>query len=498
MPDTVLKILLVEDNPGDARLLRALVAEVDASQWALTHVEHLNSALEQFTKARFDLILLDLSLPDSQGLDTFHRANAHAPDMPIVVLTGLADESLAVQAIQAGAQDYLVKGQVQGNALVRAMRYAIERQRLCRELERVHALEHHLMYHDALTGLPNRQLLYDRLHQAVLQAKRGTHLVAVLFLDLDGFKRVNDSFSHSAGDCVLQSVAQRLTGCLRESDTVARLSGDEFVILLSGIAQIHDAVKVTQKILHAFSHPFAIDDHDFFLTTSIGISLSPSDGEAPELLVQLAGMAMDRAKKQGKNTYQFTNQVVDTLTRERLTLENRLRKALENGELTLYYQPQVNLHTGSISGVEALVRWQHPETRMIPPANFLPIAEETGLIVSLDTWVLRAACTQNTAWQEAGFPPVRVAVNLSAHQFREKKLLETVTQVLADTGLRPDCLELEITEGNAMQDVEYTIATLQALKEIGVQLAVDDFGTGYSSLSYLKRFPIDRLKIGPL
>jgi diguanylate cyclase (GGDEF)-like protein/PAS domain S-box-containing protein len=363
------------------------------------------------------------------------------------------------------------------------------------ERKRAEEIVRHLAYHDALTDLPNRTLFKDRLTQALAQARRKERTVAVLFLDLDHFKVVNDTVGHGEGDRLLRRVAERLTGRLRDGDTVARVGGDEFALVLSEITQVEDAAEIAERILRDFRRPWVLQGQEFLVTTSIGIALYPGDGDDAETLLRNADTAMYRAKESGRDSYQLYTAAMNARIVERLALENNLRRGLERGEFIVYYQPQVDIRSGQVVGVEALVRWQHPKQGLVLPAEFIPVAEETGLIVPLGEWVLRTACVQNKAWQQDGLPPVRVAVNLSARQFQQRGLTDTVAQVLRETGLSPRLLQLEITEGIAVQDVDFTIATLRRLRAMGIQIAIDDFGTGYSSLSYLKRFPIDAVKI---
>ncbi|MDO8612508.1 MAG: PAS domain S-box protein [Dehalococcoidia bacterium] len=353
----------------------------------------------------------------------------------------------------------------------------------------------HLAYHDGLTGLPNRTLFEDRLTVTLAQGRRKRRLAAVMFLDLDRFKVVNDTVGHAMGDRLLQSVAERLKALVRDGDTVARVGGDEFTLLLPEVGRVKDAVEVAERILETLRQPWQVNGHEFHITTSIGIAMCPGDGEDAESLLRNADTAMYRAKDRGRDNYKLYAPAMNSKIAERLALENSLRHALERDEFVVHYQPQVNIETGRIVGVEALVRWQHPERGLVSPLEFIPVAEETGLIVPLGAWVLRTACAQNRAWQDAGLPPMRMAVNLSARQFQRRDLLDTVAGVLAETGLPPQYLQLEITEGAAMQDVDLTLAILRELREAGVQISIDDFGTGHSSLSYLKRFPIDVVKI---
>ena len=358
----------------------------------------------------------------------------------------------------------------------------------------------YLAHYDALTGLPNRTFLLNRLEHAIAYGARHQRAAAVLFLDLDRFKIVNDSLGHSAGDQVLKDVALRLESCVRPDDMVARLSGDEFIVLLEDMASAQDAALVAQKVLDRFALPFTISDpegerHEYRFTTSIGISLYPDDGADAHVLLRNADTAMYRAKEQGGNNYQFFAAEMNELARRRMYLENDLHRALEQEQFTLHYQPQVEVSTGQIIAVEALLRWNHPDKGLILPREFIPVLEETGLILAAGEWVLRTACHQQRAWIDTGLPPVRVAVNLSARQLRHPGFENSVFQIIADTGIDPAHLELEITESMVMQQVEKAHAMLKVLGAAGMGIAMDDFGTGYSSLSHLKGLPVDTLKI---
>lgn len=354
---------------------------------------------------------------------------------------------------------------------------------------------HLLAYYDPLTSLPNRVLFGDRLGQALAASRRGGGKVVLLFLDLDRFKSINDSLGHAAGDSLLQSVADRLKLCIREMDSICRQGGDEFMVLLPGIEKREDVATITQKILAAMSDPHYIEGRNLVVSFSIGISIYPADADTPEALIQNADAAMYHAKEHGRNNFQFFTPDMNAEALDLLSLEADFRRAMVNGELQIYYQPQIDNATGAIVGVEALARWLHPERGFVPPSRFVSIAEESGLIGQLGEWVLRTACAQNRKWQEDGIVKIPVAVNLSALQFHQKDLVELIVGILHETGLEPRYLELELTEGIIMKNAESTIATLNALKKAGVLLSIDDFGTGYSSLSYLKRFPIDKLKI---
>lgn len=357
------------------------------------------------------------------------------------------------------------------------------------------ARAHHLAYYDPLTELPNRLLLEERLTQSLASARSDNRLVALLYLDLDRFKAINDTLGHPFGDKLLQAVAERLAGHIRDSDTIARFSGDEFTIELSDVGSPHNAELVARKALNALAEPFNLEQQEVFITASIGIALSPLDADNMDELIQYADTAMSHAKAQGGNSFHFYSADMNLLASQRLTMETQLRKAIAREEFVLYYQPQLCLHSDRIIGMEALIRWQHPERGLVPPLEFIPLLEETGLIVPVGEWVLRTACAQNSAWLADGLPPMRVAVNLSARQFRQSNLITEINRALHDAGLAPEHLELEITESILIQDLQTTISTLNQLHTLGIQISIDDFGTGYSSLSYLKRLPISKIKI---
>ena len=486
---TEIRVLLVEDNPGDARLVEILLSEADSfGRFEITPAERLDEALELLDGPAFDVILLDLSLPDSSGLETVEVVRTRVPLTPVVVLTGQDDEETALRALQSGAEDYLVKGRGDSELMARSIRYAIERKKAEENLA-------HLKQYDPLTGLANRALFQDRLQQALARADRDDETVALMLLDLDHFKAVNDVLGHAGGDELLREVASRIEGRVGESATVARLGGDEFAIILEDMSDAQDAAPVAQDILDALSESLVLDGHEIPVTASIGIAVRPpSEGDR---LLKDADSAVYRAKERGRNTYEFYAEEMNVRAFERLTLRNMLRRALKEEEFLLHYQPQVDLATGAIVGAEALVRWSQPDSGLVPPARFIPVLEDTGDIVGVGRWIMRAACRQNRAWQDSGVAPLRVAVNLSARQFSRGGLVSTVADVLEESELDPSCLELEITESLLMEDLN---ASLQILGELqntaeGLRVSIDDFGTGYSSLSYLKSFPIDLLKI---
>ncbi len=620
MSRTAIKtLLLVEDNLSDARLLREMMREEGSLHAEVTHATCMSEAEAQLAHGAFDIVLLDLGLPDAHGMTVLCRARAAAPRVPLVVITGMDDELLAAQALQQGAQDYLIKGQIETRGLHRALRYAIERkimeEVLFEQKERaqitlncigdavvctdvagqitflnqvaeqitgwtlleaagrpmpevfrildvwsgvssvntaeiailriraVHLpsncillrrdgsqipIEHsiapihdragqangavvvfrdvsaaqamarqitHSAEHDFLTGLPNRMLLNDRIGQAIAMTQREMMPLAVLFLDLDGFKHINDSLGHPIGDQLLQSIAKRLVDCVRVSDTVSRQGGDEFVVLLAQAEHSEDAATIANRILRAVAEPHFIGQRDLHVTTSIGVSVYPDDGVDAETLIKSADTAMYQAKENGRQNFQFFKPAMNARAVERQFIEESLRRALERQEFTLHFQPKISLTTGAITGAEALLRWTHPTRGAMPPAQFIPIAEDSGLIVPIGRWVLRQACAQSRAWTTAGLPPVSIAVNVSAMEFRDESFLEGRSVILRETGLDPEFLELELTETVLMKRVESTAVILQLLRKRGVRVAVDDFGTGYSSLSYLRRFPIDSLKI---
>jgi len=480
-------VLLIEDNPGDARLIREMIAEDPDAPFELHCAERLSHGLDFLASRPAGLVLLDLSLPDSLGLETFAKVFAHSPAVPIIVLTGTDDATVALKAVQGGAQDYLVKGKLDRELLVRSMQYSIERKRYQVQIE-------HQANYDALTGLPNRTLLHDRLRQAVF-AQRRVRAIAVVFIDLDHFKFVNDSLGHSAGDELLKQMAERLRSMLRDGDTVARLGGDEFVLILNDQNNEEIVFRAMQRIVARVNEPMLVEGKELYVTCSAGISLHPQDGPDVDTLLKNADVAMYRAKEAGRNNFQFFTAEMNQLVNERLALEHSLRRAMERREFLLHYQQKVDLKSGAVVGAEALLRWQHQEWGLLRPARFIPVAEETGLIVQIGEWVVEEACRQTVAWQKQGLDPGVVSVNLSARQFRQQGLVRAVSRILGATGMDPSALEMELTESMVMHNAEAAIAILQGLKSLGVTLSVDDFGTGYSSLSYLKDLPIDTLKI---
>ncbi len=490
-----IRILIVEDNPADALMLSQWMSQSSALNFEMRHAMRLSIGIEMLTKEKIDLILLDLVLPDCRGSECVTRMKKIAPHIPILIISEAEDEELAQKAIQLGAQDYLVKGHFDARGLARAAQYAIERHYILEQLKKAQEIEQYLVCYDALTGLVNRELLYDRMERAIPHARRNSEILAVLFVDLDNFKWVNNTAGYAAGDHILKEIARRLQSCTRSNDTVARLGADEFILFLNGISHEHAVVVVAEKILSALSQPVVLDTKEFLCTACIGISLFPRDGKTPETLIRRADVAMGRAKAQGKNSYCFFDSALDAEFFERKELTESLRQALDREEMILYYQPLIAADTGKVTGLEALLRWKHPRFGLIYPEKFIPLAEETGLIKPLGEWVIRTACQQMVTLRKAGIEVDKLAINLSPKQFHDRELPSRVFQLVEETGLPGDRLMIEITESCAMEDVEYTIEALRTFREAGVRIAIDDFGTGYSCLNYLKRFPIDFLKV---
>lgn len=486
-------LLLVEDDDDDAFLVGEMLTDALGGEVDLRHVDRVSDARDFLHQTGTECVLLDLSLPDARRLEALVQLRSVAPDVPIVILSGLDDELLAVTAVQEGAQDYLIKGRVDAHLLGRSINYAIERKRT--ELE----LTHQAM-HDSLTGLPNRALFLDRLSQALSHAKRDETRLAVLFMDLNRFKLINDSLGHAVGDQLLVAVATRLRKILRESDTAARFGGDEFMILCEKVENGRGAVEVVKRILNCIEAPFILERDKLFVSASVGIAVSgvgPDD--SPGALIRDADAAMYRAKERG-TYYELFDEDMRIQVSERSKAEDALRQAVERNEFRVLYQPLVDLRSGDITGLEALVRWQQPERGLVLPGDFLPLAEETSLMIPIGAWVLKEACRQGQLWRvdRPDLPLPKFAVNLSASELSHPGLIKTIRSALAETGTNSATLCFEITETVVMDEDDATYDTLMTLKELGVSLSVDDFGTGYASLGTLKRFPIDVLKIDRL
>ncbi len=482
-----LKILLIDDDEVDRIIVRRALMSAHA-KIIVNETDTGSDGLNEAQTGEYDCIFLDHCLPGDNGLAVLSAIRAAGVKTPVVILTGQGDEQLAVDSMKAGATDYLVKGRLTADSLSQCLRAAIR-------LGRAEAMIEYLSYYDTATGLPNRLLLIDRLVMALSAATRSGGMLALLFVGVDRFKMVNDTLGHGLGDKLISNVANRLNACVGKQAVVTRVGGDVFGILLPDLADSKAAATIAESMIEEVRQPIDLNGYTWHTSASIGIAVCPDDGQNAELLIKNAESAMYRAKEQGGGGYQFYTKSMNEKVLERILLENSLRQALGNNELVVYYQPLIDGISGRTAGVEALVRWQHPERGLVPPMDFIPLAEETGLIVPIGEWVLRTACAQNKAWQEAGYPPIVVSVNLSGRQFHQSNFIGMVGQVLAETGLAPEYLELEITESIALEDVSYTIAILKELGSMGIKIAIDDFGTGYSSLSYLKRFPITTLKI---
>lgn len=492
-------VVLIIDDDSTARtaLEMLLKPEGYCLAFATNGFEGLNKA----RALRPDLILLDVMMPGLHGFDVCRRLRQEPQlaELPVVMVTALDDRDSRLEGLEAGADDIISKpyDRAELKARVRTITRLNRYRRLLETEEQLARLANY----DTLTGLPNRNLLHERLLQAIVRAERQKEILVLFYIDLDGFKQINDSLGGGFGDHLLRKVSQRLQSCAEKGDTVARMTSDEFVILLEpeqGALREQDIGNNARQFLEVVSMPMMLGEHELTVTASLGIALYPNDADSPESLLKQADIAMSRAKAQGKGKYQFYTVQMNETAMERLILENQLRKTLSRNELRIYYQPQVNLNSREIIAVEALLRWEHPNGYLVPPGEFIPLAEEIGLIISMGTWVLRTACRQVKQWLDSGLPQLRLAVNVSTLQFQQMDWVQTVKNILIETRLPPGLLELELTESLFLQKDIHGVKTLDMLTElrrIGVRIALDDFGTGYSSLSYLKRFRVDTLKI---
>jgi diguanylate cyclase (GGDEF)-like protein len=437
--------------------------------------------------------LSDYQMPEFNGLAALKIVKQRNKDLPFIVVSGTIGEEVAVEAMRSGAQDYLMKDNL--TRLVPAIRRELADADERRALREAQQTLRHQAYHDILTGLPNRWLLRDRMEQAMKYARQKNSGLAVMFLDLDRFKNLNDTLGHMTGDYLLRAVAERLNLILNERDTLARLGGDDFVLMLMDIFGIEQAAAAADLVLTALHEPFVLDDKEIYVGASIGIAMYPANGDEFDILIKNAESAMYYAKDQGRNNYQFFSQEIQAATADRFAIENELRGAIRASELRLYYQPQFTLHDGRITGLEALVRWEHPTRGMIAPDKFIPVAEESGLIIPLGEWVLRQAAEDSVKMRNAGCMLQRLAINLSARQLYHQDTLDMLREMVGRGDLGTDALEIEITESGIMQNPEQAVINLNAIRDMGLGIAIDDFGTGYSSLAYLKRFPINILKI---
>ena len=484
----LMKLLLVEDNPADADFLAASLRRQRASDIQIVNVATLAEAVSQLGLDKFDVVLLDLHLPDGSGLQCLDAIQAVDNEIPVVVLSGQDDEEFAVSVLNKGAQDYLVKWEGQGHSILRSIRYAMERKKSDLRLT-------YLAQYDPLTGIPNRQFFNDQLTRATARARRDGRKVTLLYLDLDAFKVVNDTLGHDAGDRLLQEVADRIRRSVRTGDVVARLGGDEFAVMLEGLASPRDVEAMATGLLEIVSKPYHIADRQLTITTSIGITVFPSDNADTQMLLKNADIAMYQAKDSGRNNFKFFHQAMHASLVEYHELERDIREALQLGQFRLAYQPKVNVHINQLQGLEALLRWKSPARGVVNPADFIPVAEESGHIIPLGYWVLNEVCRALNSWREKGLTLVPVSVNVSARQFQQPDFHRRIAEVLHEHDIDPGLIEIELTEGLMMEDTEAAKRELSQLKKIGLRISIDDFGTGYSCLSYLRRFPIDVLKI---
>mgnify|MGYP001824516063 FL=1 len=489
-------VMMIDDATTTLMVLQAFLE--DAGYRHFLPVSQSSEAFQRLTEEMPDVVLLDINMPGVSGFDilSFMRAREAFQHTPVIVLTSSTDAETKLRALRLGATDFLAKP-VDESELVLRMRNTLVAKRFLDQQ----------IYYDRVTGLANRRFFLDRLGRMVNSSERDSSKSAVLLIGVDRFKKINDSLGHAAGDELLYKIARRLESLVRSHDVVchsrsaasngllARIGGDEFTVLLSDVQDAEAASRVAERILAELSKPFEIQGRQLFLTASLGVAMFPQDGEDKETLLRHADIAMSSAKKRGKNCWQVYTKGLDQENRHGLALESELHKALERHEFILHYQPKVDVRSGLVTGAETLVRWEHPVRGMVPPGEFIPLAEESGLIERIGDWVLLEACRQNAAWHADGLRGMQLAVNVSGHQLRNPDFVNRVSEILKETGAPSHCLTLELTEGVMIEDAKESIDMLHALKDIGVKLSVDDFGTGYSSLSYLEQFPLDELKV---
>ncbi len=483
------RILLVESDINDVRIVRELLAETGDGKFQVEHVDHIPAALTRLGEEKFDAVLVDMSSDRGVERDAIIRLGEVSPKTAIVVLCDCLDESLSLKVVQAGAQDFLVKWQGDGFLLARSIRYAIEHKKEKDYLSR-------LACYDGLTGLTNRTLFRELLDKAVFQAGRKGESFALMFLDLDHFKEINDTLGHDMGDRLLVLVARRLQGCIRGSDVIARLGGDEFTIIQDSIGSREDVETVAKKIINVMKQPFVIGDHVLNVGASLGIAVFPEHGADALSLLKNADTSMYYAKEQGRQNFQFYFAEMRTRATQRLEMQRSLRDALGRGEMMVYYQPQFRLQTREIIGVTAGLRWQpQGESNFLAPEDFMPLAEEAGMTVLLGEWLINTVCAQHREWCDEGLPPLRVTVSLSARQLQQAALAGAIEQALKRHGMGAKFLEVELNENLMMESMATHDSILDRLKDIGISISINNFGSGSFSLDCLKRLPIDNLKI---
>jgi len=497
--DQNINILLIDDDEDEYIITRDLFSDI-GNNYHVHWINNYNKGLEEVSKSEYDICLLDYHLGDHNGIDFIKEASTRTCSIPIILLTGQGDYEIDLLAMKAGAADFLDKNKLDTNILERSIRYALERKK---SEDRIRFLA----FYDQLTQLPNRTLFIDRLLSAISMAKRHNRICAVMFLDIDNFKRVNDVMGHSIGDQLIKEVANRLLKCIRKVDTVirdrfdsmldtiARLGGDEFTILLSEIDKPENASKVAGRIHQALIPPILLEDTEINITVSIGIATYPSDGNDIETLIKNADIAMYNAKSIGKNNFQYYNLSMHTIALQRLSLENELRKAIDNNELALYYQPLIDLKTDKINSVEALIRWQHPVKGIISPMDFIPIAEETGLIIDIGNWVLNTAASHYNKWREIGLPELDISVNISPKQLIQKNFLDSISNLMNNFNILSHHLILEITENCVIHNIEEANKIINSIRALGIKISLDDFGSGYASFIILRQYIFDIIKI---
>ena len=489
-------IMMVDDATTTLKVLQAFLE--DAGYQNFLPISQPASAFQQLIDERPDVVLLDINMPGVSGFDilSFMRSREELKFTPAIILTSSTDAETKMRALKLGATDFLAKPVDESELVLRLRNTLVAKRYLDQQT-----------YYDRVTGLANRRLFLDRLNRVVKASERNSTVSAVMLINVDRFKKFNDSLGHSVGDELLHAIGRRLDGLVRSSDVVchpdqgasggliARIGGDEFSVLLSDVKDAEIVEHIADRLLAELAKKFDIQGRELFLTASIGAAVFPQHGDDMNSLLRHASIAISHAKKNGKNCCQLYTSELEQASARLLTLESELHRAVERGEFVVQYQPKVDVRTGLVTGAETLVRWEHPERGTVPPGEFIAVAEDSGLISVIGDWILKEACSQNAAWHRAGLRGLQLAVNVSARQFSDRGFIGRVRNVLAETGLPPHCLTLELTEGVMLEEAKDNIDVLHALKEIGVKLSVDDFGTGYSSLSYLEQFPLDELKI---
>lgn len=478
-------IVLADDDPSIRLMVRHVL---ESEEYDIIEAADGLEAIKAVEKHHPALILLDAVMPGLDGFTTCEQIKDKGySDIPVIMITGLDDDASVERAYDVGAIDFITK----------PIKWAVLKHRVKSVVAKVVAERKVklLAYRDALTDLPNRLLFADRLEQAVVRAERHRESVALMLIDIDDFKLVNDSFGHDAGDKLIRAVGDMLSKSLRRADTVARLGGDEFAVIVEGIEGADDAISIADNLTTMLEHNVKLDDQETFTSASVGIAVYPDDGKDPRTLLKNADTAMFRAKENGRHCFQFYKPEMSVNAMERLDLENSMRKALENNELVVHYQPTVDLHKNDVDGVEALIRWQHPEKGVINPADFIPVAEDSGLILQIGEWVIATACKQLRAWEDAGLKDQNISINISPRQFRDQDIVTVFKTHLAEDNVNAESFTVEITESTLIEDIGEVEKVLNELHDLGIRLALDDFGTGFASLAYLKDFPVDIVKI---